>query len=331
MNAITKTTMKRLPVIQTGQALQSLRDSGHSLPTAVGEPIDNSVEAGAHNIWVRLDQGVGARGKPHVHRIIVADDGRGMDLDTLHHYLVLGFSSRYMRTDTIGKYGVGAKLAALNFGKRIDVWSRTSEADPWMHVYFDLGEALESESRGGDVGVEAPQAEPAPDYVRQMLPEGSGTVVEWSKVDRLEDGRLAKDFNELRLELEKELSRMFRYFISGGIKIHVNGKSLLAFDPLMLMENTWSDVVLTKHTQGKGGKEQHFPATEIGKETINIGGSSATVTVTLYRKEVIRKRGSGGDSLAKELRVPDNVGALSFVRRGREVSYTNVPRIFPGV
>jgi hypothetical protein len=51
--------------------------------------------------------------------------------------------------------------------------------------------------------------------------------------------------------------------------------------------------------------------------------------VTLYPKEVVRKRGAGGDALAKELRVTDNLGAISFVRRRREVSYTNVPRIFP--
>src|SRR2546428_93788 len=38
----------------------------------------------------------------------------------------------------------------------------------------------------------------------------------------------------------------------------------------------------------------------------------------------------GGDELAKKLRVPENLGALSFVRLDREISYTNVPRILPG-
>jgi hypothetical protein len=37
----------------------------------------------------------------------------------------------------------------------------------------------------------------------------------------------------------------------------------------------------------------------------------------------------GGDKLAKELRVPENQGSISFVRKNREVSYTNVPRILP--
>ena len=54
-----------------------------------------------------------------------------------------------MRRDTIGKYGVGAKLAALNFAERIDVWSRTDEESEWLHVSFDLKAALDLEKKNG--------------------------------------------------------------------------------------------------------------------------------------------------------------------------------------
>src|SRR5258708_39220 len=145
-----------IPAICTAHALESLRDSGHSLPTALGEPTDNSSEAGANNIHIRLDDGLNTRGKKHVHRIAIADDGRGMDPGLLQHYLVLGFSTHYMRTDTIGKYGVGAKLAALNFARRIDVWSRQDEAAPWRHVFFDLKEATEEEAAGKEVKIQLP-------------------------------------------------------------------------------------------------------------------------------------------------------------------------------
>ena len=37
----------------------------------------------------------------------------------------------------------------------------------------------------------------------------------------------------------------------------------------------------------------------------------------------------GGDELAKQLRVPENEGSLSFIRLNREINYTNVPRILP--
>src|SRR4051812_26507120 len=117
---MTMKTNTRIPIIRPGQALESLRDSGHSLPTALGEPIDNSLEARANNIYIHLGESDNPKGKKHVHKITIADDGDGMDESILHQYLQLGFSTRYMRTDTIGKYGVGAKLAALNFARRID-------------------------------------------------------------------------------------------------------------------------------------------------------------------------------------------------------------------
>src|SRR5262245_1087342 len=99
----------RIPMMLPGQALQSLRDSGFDFAAALAEVIDNSLEANANLIQLRLDEDK-VKGKNRVVRVVVADDGEGMDKHTLHRYLQLGFSTRYMRRDTIGKYGVGAKL-----------------------------------------------------------------------------------------------------------------------------------------------------------------------------------------------------------------------------
>ena len=325
----------RIPVINAGRALQSLRDSGHSLPTALGEVVDNSVEAEANNIAIHLEESHNSRGKKHVHRIVISDDGLGMDENTLHHYPVVGFSTRYMQTDTIGKYGVGAKLAALNFGRRFDVWSRTDPDQPWRHVYFDLDEAIAVEETGEQALINEPTEEPVPSDLEEFLPEGAGTVLVWSNVDRLEEGRMAEDFNSLRLELEKELSRLFRYFLDAGISISINGKKLIPFDPLMLMTEDWSDIVLNKHL-GKQAKrdgdkwsDKQFSATILADENIKVGNSEARLRITLYPREVTRTRYLGGDSLAKELRVANSEGLISFVRKGREVSYTIVPKVLP--
>ena len=237
-----------------------------------------------------------------------------------------------MSTDTIGKYGVGAKLAALNFGRRIDVWSRQRADAPWLHTHFDLDEALEEEGAGKEPGIDVPDTEAVPDDLLPLLPERSGTLVVWSRVDRLEEGRMAPNFELLRIEVEKELSRIFRHFIHDGIKLSVNNKELLPHDPLLVMDNTWADHVLTKHYAKKedGGAADdeltHFPAEVIADEAIKIaGGGEARLMVTLYPKEVLRRRGLGGDDLAKQLRLEENLGAISFVRMNREVSYTKRP------
>ncbi|MBB3182298.1 ATP-binding protein [Variovorax sp. Sphag1AA] len=335
MSTATATTTSAtgdIAMIQTGQALLSLRDSGHSLPTALGEVIDNSIEANANNILVLLEQSE-ERGKKRVHRIAIRDDGDGMPAEILHRYLVLGYSSRYMRSDTIGKYGVGAKLAALNFGRRIDVWSRNRPDAEWLHVHFDLNEALVEEGLGKSVVLKAPAPAAPPPDLNLEFPKETGTVVLWSNVDRLEEGRAARDFNELRQELEKELSRIFRHFLDGGIKISINDSLLIPHDPLMLLERTWADTVLNKEYKRddlKKGVLHHYGATTIGEDIVKIGQHAAHLRVTLYPKEVLRRRGLGGDTLAKSLRIPENEGALSFVRKNREVAYSNVPRILPG-
>lgn len=325
-------TPRRVPMILTGQALLSLRDSGFSLPTALAEVIDNSIEAQAQTIRVRLDEAT-TRGKKHVHRIVISDDGSGMDPDVLQLYLQVGFSTRYMRTDTIGKYGVGAKLAALNFAMCIDVWSRTDSAHPWRRVSFDLDEAIKKERETGEpVGVDPPVNDPIPEDLASMAPKGAGTLVVWSNVDRLESGRVADDFDALLVDLRQELSRLFRVFLDGGFKLEVNGVALLPHDPLYLMKGTWAEAVLRKSNASRKDGEKlppsAFEPTVLADEKIKVGGSSCLLRVTLYPSAVTRKRGLGGDTLARKLRVPENEGSISFMRLDREIAYNNVPKIF---
>lgn len=326
------TATRRVPMILTGQALLSLRDSGFSLPTALAEVIDNSIEARAKTIRVRLDETT-TRGKKHVHRIAISDDGSGMNIELLQHYLQVGFSTRYMRTDTIGKYGVGAKLAALNFATHIDVWSRESEDDPWQMVSFDLNEAIQRERDTGEPPtVDEPVAAEIPADLADIAPKGAGTLVVWSKVDRLESGRAAANFDELLVDLRQELSRIFRMFLDGGFLLEVNGTKLLPHDPLFLMKETWAEKVLRKANAARPEEEKlpasAFEAKVLFDDKIKVGGSSATLRVTLYPPAVTRKRGIGGDPLARQLRVPENEGCISFVRLDREIAYNNVPRIF---
>lgn len=325
----------RIPVILTGQALRSLRDSGYSLSAAIAEVVDNSLEAQANHVRIRLDQSPNRNGKKHIHRISISDDGAGMENAVLHHYPQIGYSTRYMSTTTIGKYGVGAKLAALNYSERIDVWSRAEGDQPWQHVYFDLEEAEEAALQGKDIGIAPPSERSVPRDLIDLLPKDSGTLVVWSKVDRLEEGRHSQDADSLRIEIEKELSRIFRYFLDGGIHIIVNDTKLLPHDPLFLMEGTWGDLALTKYYRRKDVepkfeiRDHYEPSKVIADEKLKFRGHQIRLRVTVCPPEVVRKRYVGGDELAKQLRVPENEGSLSFVRLEREINYTNVPRILP--
>ena len=319
-----------VPFIKTGQALQSFRYSGYTLEAAAAEVIDNSIEAKANNIYVYLIRPIDKVDKRPITSVAFFDDGKGMDAEELQLYPQIGHSSRYMRNDTIGKYGVGAKLGALSVAQRFDVWSRLKETDPWQHVYMDLAELLRQERNGEDVGITPPSASSLPASLAERFESKSGTAITWTEIDVVEAGRLGT-FDELRKHLEKQLSRMFRNFIYGGINIYVNDKKLRAYDPLFLMEKTFNDEALNLYYTNEKKADRikhHYEAKLIADEKLEIGGFEAQLRVTLFPPEVVRKRGMGGDELAKRLQLPENEGAISFIRLNREVSYTNVPKIF---
>lgn len=327
---------KNVPLIKTGQAILSLRDSGYTIEAALGEVIDNAIEANANSISIELFEGVNKKKKKCVSQIALIDDGDGMDKELLQNYPQIGFSTRYMSTTTIGKYGVGAKLAAINYAKKFEVWSKTRNDKDWLYVYFDL-EEFENNSNVDIINIPEPSKKPIPSELKNLIPKDSGTIILWSKVDRLEEGRYAVDFNELRLSVEKEIARIFRYYLEGGIKIYVNNTSILPFDPLMQMQGSFSDKIIALHYKNLAKKEirykenikDHYPSIEIAKKAFKIDNSEFDVTITVYPREVTRVRGKGGDNFAKKLRIPENQGQISFVRLKREVSYTNVPKIFP--
>ncbi|MFD7429735.1 ATP-binding protein [Streptomyces sp. NPDC059818] len=326
---------KAIPVVLSGQALMSLRESGFNFPSAVGEVVDNSIEAKANHIQIVTEEGQLNR-KKVISQIAFIDDGKGMEEATLHHYLQLGFSTRFMSNDTIGKFGVGAKLAGLSVAMCMDAWSRVEGSDRIQHVRFDLGEALRDEENGCAIGIEPPDEEPIPPHLLAYFPEGSGTLVLWSEIDRVSDGRGRSTPDHVRNELNKELSRVFREFLSGGIRITVDGLDLRPHDPTFRSQGTWVDFVLTEELRRssklpKQSGNHHFDPQVFFDEEVPVEGTSHKihVSITLAPPEVLRHKGSGGDGMAKQLRLPENEGAISFLRHEREISYTMVPRLYP--
>ncbi|MBC9717842.1 ATP-binding protein [Streptomyces sp. TRM66268-LWL] len=324
-----------IPVVLSGQALMSLRESGHNFPSAVGEVIDNSIEAKANHIQIVTEEGQVAR-KKVIKQVAIIDDGKGMEEETLHHYLQLGFSTRFMSNDTIGKFGVGAKLAGLSVAMRMDAWSRVEGTDRIRHVFFDLSDAVREEEVGNEIGIAPPDDEPLPAHLLAYFPEGSGTLVLWSKIDRVSDGHGRTTPDHVRNELNKELSRVFREFLSGGIRITVDGLDLRPHDPTFRHQGTWVDHVLAEHLRRTAnaafpGGQHHFAPQVFFDDEVSVEGTQhkVHVTITLAPPEVLRHKGSGGDGMAKQLRLPENEGAISFLRHEREISYTPVARLYP--
>ncbi len=141
----------------------------HTMPTAIADLIDNSIDAGARHVLVRFLQA----GRL-VTGLRVIDDGRGMDSDSVAAAMRYGVQRTYDDGE-LGHFGVGLKAASLSQADTLTVYSCADGYEP-------VGRRLSVDSRR-----DAPRLSVIGDHeVREVLagaaprfPFGSGTIVEW--------------------------------------------------------------------------------------------------------------------------------------------------------
>lgn len=326
MNDMPKTATAEVPLIKVDTALLSLRASNFDTPAAVGEPIDNSIQAKANEIKIRLVEGERKVGKKQrtttiVEKIAFADDGVGMDEDTLHQCLVLGYSTRYNSRSGMGRFGVGATLAGISQAQRIEIYTRNTKRGPYLHTFIDL----EAISNGKQTAMPKPEKLDVPEEFADIMPEGTGTLVIWSKCDRLvqgEDGTV-HDLNEVRSELVEWISRTYRYFLDGGLRIELDGKAIEPHDPLYLMtiprfkDDPKAEVLIDDKF------EWSIPSDPSRSAMVRV-------RMTLLPKEwrLIRGWGSSTNPQTRERKIHKNEG-ISILRANREIFYGILPKFYP--
>lgn len=311
----------QVELVQADNALLSLRASGHDYCSALGEVIDNSIQAKANNIRVKLftdKQVVGKSNKRTevVDRVAIGDDGEGMDARVLHRALQLGYSSRYDDRNGMGRFGVGAKLAGISVARRIELWSRKSAKHDWLYTYIDLDEIKEQKMRL----IPDPVVNELPDDCKDLVGD-SGTLVVWSKGDRLavrETGS-ARQANTVEPQLMHYIARTFRKFLDSGICVFVGEKRVRAHDPLFLMtttrfhEGNSPDPIATLVVDESNGGSFEWPVPRDPTRTAKV-----SVRMTLLPETFRKHRGDGGSDAAKERHIPDNHG-VSILRADREI------------
>jgi Histidine kinase-, DNA gyrase B-, and HSP90-like ATPase len=320
-------------LVQPGQALESSRDSGFDLPAAVGEPTDNSIQAGARIIRIAttiVETKTGQvidptelekKGAKRVDTLAIADDGHGIPQDILAPVLSLGYGTRMNDRAGLGRFGMGLKLSALSQARRLDVWTRSSGSDQVFHAYLDLDEVID----GTQKAIEARMVDGFPaDHAHLMTnpkkktPFTTGTLVVWSKIDRLEEGgRFGQAIRDRLQELTKYLARTYRVFLAGGLFLELNNIEVTLHDPLFLLDNPR----VTKLV-GEQPKAQVFNDHEI-----DIDGQKVRVRVTLV-PEALRPRSAEGGKTHRDFQIPENQGKVSVLRQGREIFYDTLHHSF---
>ncbi|MHB1708464.1 MAG: ATP-binding protein [Thermoplasmataceae archaeon] len=211
----------------------SLRDEGYDFVTAAADIIDNSIQAGATEIDVRMEF------NGETSWFLVADNGKGMSPDELTEAMRFGTKREYKEGE-LGKFGLGMKTASISQCRKLTVASRKGDSESDIGIRQLNLDQIEKTDRW------VIQSIPVSDYsslVSNPLKSHKGTVILWENLDRMmsydpPDGTWARNgFLKMERALEKHLSMVFHRFLSGElgpdrkVVIRMEGNPIKPWDP----------------------------------------------------------------------------------------------------
>jgi len=197
--------------------IESIRDIGYSLETAIADLVDNSISAGAKNINIFL---INDDNKNPF--LSVEDDGEGMTEDELLSAMRLGSKdpNTVRKKDDLGRFGLGLKTASFSQCRKLTVESNKSGKSTSMTWDLDLVKEKNSW------------------VVRKNYPEENklGTRIIWEKIDRTNLEINSVYTNLILNNIREHLSLVFHRFIDGissskKVNISINGNLLESYNP----------------------------------------------------------------------------------------------------
>lgn len=205
--------------------IESMRDIGYSLETALADIVDNSITAGATDIQIfQLLRSEGPL-------IAIVDDGRGMTEEELLEAMRPGSRSPLDKRAPadLGRFGLGLKTASFSQCRRVTVATRCKGQT--SAAIWDL-DFVAAENKWL---VQVPGDAAALPFVDRL--GESGTVVLWENIDRVADGaQAAADLVRQMDEARGHLELIFHRYLTGErdlrkISIRFNERPLVPFDP----------------------------------------------------------------------------------------------------
>ncbi|SFO30290.1 ATP-binding protein [Sphingomonas sp. OK281] len=210
---------------------ESLRGFGYSVETALADIIDNSITARAKNVRVTLSLG-GA--SPFV---LVLDDGNGMDEPTLRDAMRLGSQNPLTPRDSadLGRFGLGLKTASFSQARSLTVASKRKKGGIAVRRW-DLDYLA---SNDGEWRLLTTAPEDAVSHLEELEQASHGTVVLWSKLDRVRPraGHSPQGGSHILMgQIENHLAMVFHRYLEGPqprLKLYVNGARIEPWDPFL--------------------------------------------------------------------------------------------------
>lgn len=216
--------------------IESTRAIGYSLSAAIADIIDNSIAAQAKQVdifFFPLDEAY----------IAILDDGKGMNAMELNCAMQYGSKNPLeVRSEVdLGRFGLGLKTASLSQCRCLTVITKQGDIIEGRRWDIDLV----TMSRAWTLGVlEEDEFQGVP-RITELMKKDSGTLVVWSKLDRLKSGEIEfeKSLGRKIDEVREHLSLVFHRYLSGEngiqrVKMYINAQKILAFDPFLKQKSS---------------------------------------------------------------------------------------------
>ena len=265
--------------------IRAVRESGYlSTSTALAELVDNSLQAAATAVSITIKRAL-PDGLPE---IVVEDNGVGMTETELERCLRFGGSSRFNARQSFGRFGMGLPAASLSQARRVEVTAwRKSGVEKTVALDVDAIAAGSTQGLVIQRGCRSVSV--------------SGCRVRWLHCDRIEYQRLAW----LERLLHRDLGRMYRRFLSGGLRMTINGAPVGAVDPTLR----------STRIEGVTGR---LAFDELVYELETSRGGTSAVTVRFVILPVHQWQSL--DNVTKRRVGIVGGGGVSILRAGREIA-----------
>jgi hypothetical protein len=283
-------------IIVLDHFIQATRDSGYkNTAAALAELVDNSFEANATQVNVEFQ-----RSSNDQLTVSVSDNGCGMSPSVLQMALQFGGSTRFNSRKGTGRYGMGLPNSSLSHARRLDVYTWTKPNTVWRS-YLDVDEIV----AGQMTDVPKPERVKV-DLIGKAKRSPSGTVVIWSKCDRL-NFKAEKFFIS---KLHKTLGQIFRYQLWNSKTLYINDSPVLPVDPLF--RHKGNNLI---------GAAPYGPPLkyEIDLTQPQVSPKPSTVIVTFTELPI--KRWHHYSNEEKRMYGITKRAGVSVVRCGREIDY----------
>ncbi|CUT09700.1 hypothetical protein BF49_0780 [Bradyrhizobium sp.] len=181
---------------------------GYKFPEAIADLADNSIDAEANKLLIRV-----VRTDDRIARVLIVDNGKGMNEDTLAE--AMRFGSRSAKTQhALGKYGFGLKSASLSQARKVTVLSRSKGAT--------CGRRWTQENIGKGWLCEILNDKDVASFMEQdfspLTLEKSGTIVVWEELEHLKSSAAKIDevIHRAQRLLSVDLGLRFHRFLSSS-------------------------------------------------------------------------------------------------------------------